>query len=147
RVLVTAMVRDLFEGEEMARVMSLVFMVFMLVPMLAPNIGQAILWIADWRAIFLVLTGYGALIWGWSVVRLPETLHPEYRQAIHPKWIAKAVKIAARDRLSLGYTLALTAVFGGLTGYISSIQQIVFDVFNSGRLIGLVFAAIAAPMA
>jgi len=147
RVLVTAMVRDLFEGEAMARVMSLVFMVFMLVPMLAPNIGQAILWVADWRAIFLVLAGYGALIWIWSVVRLPETLHPGYRQAIHPKWIAKAVKIAARDRLSLGYTMALTAVFGGLTGYISSIQQIVFDVFNSGQLIGLVFAAIAAPMA
>jgi MFS transporter, DHA1 family, multidrug resistance protein len=147
RVLVTAMVRDLFEGEEMARVMSLVFMVFMLVPMLAPNIGQAILWVADWRAIFLVLAGYGAVMWLWSFVKLPETLHPEYRQAIHPKWIWKAVKIAARDRLSIGYTLALTAVFGVLTGYIASIQQIVFDVFDSGAYIGLVFAAIAAPMA
>ena len=61
RVLVTAMVRDLFEGEEMARVMSLVFMVFMLVPMLAPNIGQAILLVVDWRAIFLVLAGYQLL--------------------------------------------------------------------------------------
>jgi DHA1 family bicyclomycin/chloramphenicol resistance-like MFS transporter len=147
RVLVTAMVRDLFEGEEMARVMSLVFMVFMLVPMLAPNIGQGILLIADWRAIFLVLAGYGAAMWLWSFVKLPETLHPEYRQAIHPKWIWKALKIAARDRLSLGYTLALTAVFGVLTGYIASIQQIVFDVFDSGQMIGLIFAAIAGPMA
>ena len=147
RVLVTAMVRDLFEGEEMARVMSLVFMVFMLVPMLAPNIGQAILWVADWRAIFLVLAGYGATLWLWSFIRLPETLRPEFRQAIHPRWIWKATKIAARDRLSLGYTLALTAVFGCLTGYISSIQQIVSDVFHSGSMIGVVFAAIAAPMA
>jgi DHA1 family bicyclomycin/chloramphenicol resistance-like MFS transporter len=147
RVLVTAMVRDLFEGEEMARVMSLVFMVFMLVPMLAPNIGQAILWVADWRAIFLVLAGYGATLWLWSFIRLPETLRPEFRQEIHPRWIWKATKIAARDRLSIGYTLALTAVFGCLTGYISSIQQIVFDVFNSGPMIGVVFAAIAAPMA
>ena len=83
RVLVTAMVRDLFEGEAMARVMSLVFMVFMLVPMLAPNIGQAILLFADWRAIFLVLAGYGAFIWLWSTARLPETLHPEYRRSLH----------------------------------------------------------------
>jgi DHA1 family bicyclomycin/chloramphenicol resistance-like MFS transporter len=146
RVLVTAMVRDLFEGEEMARVMSLVFMVFMLVPMLAPNIGQAILLIADWRAIFLVLAGYGAAMWLWSFARLPETLHPEYRQKLHPSWIWRGVRIAARDRLSIGYTFALTAVFGVLTGYISSIQQIVFDVFDSGSLIGVVFAAIAGPM-
>jgi DHA1 family bicyclomycin/chloramphenicol resistance-like MFS transporter len=142
-----AMVRDLFEGEAMARVMSLVFMVFMLVPMLAPNIGQAILLVADWRAIFLVLAGYGAIMWLWSFVKLPETLHPEYRRALHGGEIWQAVKVAARDRLSIGYTLALTAVFAGLTGYIASIQQIIFDVFEAGSLIGLIFAAIAAPMA
>ncbi len=76
RVLVTAMVRDLFEGEEMARVMSLVFMVFMLVPMLAPNIGQAILWVADWRAIFLVLAGYGAVMWLWSFTQAARDASP-----------------------------------------------------------------------
>jgi DHA1 family bicyclomycin/chloramphenicol resistance-like MFS transporter len=147
RVLVMAMVRDMFEGEAMARVMSLVFMVFMLVPMLAPSIGQVILLVADWRAIFLVLAGYGAIMWLWSFVNLPETLHPEYRRALHGGEIGRAVRIAAGDRLSIGYTLALTAVFGGLTGYITSIQQIIFDVFDAGPMIGLVFAAIAAPMA
>jgi DHA1 family bicyclomycin/chloramphenicol resistance-like MFS transporter len=141
------MVRDLFEGEEMARVMSLVFMVFMLVPMLAPNIGQAILLFADWRAIFLVLAGYGAIMWLWSASKLPETLHPEYRRGLHAGEIWRGVKLAATDRLSIGYTLALTAVFGGLTAYIASIQQIVFDVFAAGRWIGLIFAAVAAPMA
>src|SRR5688500_10305853 len=146
RVLVTAMIRDLFEGEEMARVMSLVFMVFMLVPMLAPNIGQAILWLADWRAIFLVLAGYGAVMWLWSFIKLPETLHPEYRRELNAGEIWQGVRQAAGDRLSIGYTLALTAVFGVLTAYIASIQQIVFDVFDAGELIGLVFAAIAAPM-
>jgi DHA1 family bicyclomycin/chloramphenicol resistance-like MFS transporter len=55
RVLVVAMVRDLFEAEAMARVMSLVFMTFMLVPVLAPNVGQLILLFASWRAIFIVL--------------------------------------------------------------------------------------------
>ena len=147
RVLVMAMVRDLFEGEAMARIMSLVFMVFMLVPMLAPNVGQAILLVADWRAIFLVLAGYGAIMWLWSFVKLPETLHPEYRRPLHGGEIWQATKTAATDRLSIGYTLALTAVFAGLTGYIASIQQIIFDVFEAGNLIGLIFAAIAAPMA
>jgi DHA1 family bicyclomycin/chloramphenicol resistance-like MFS transporter len=147
RVLVTAMVRDLFEGEAMARVMSLVFMVFMLVPVLAPNIGQAILLVAPWRWIFLVLAAYGAIMWVWSFIRLPETLHPEYRRKLNLREISQGVKATATDRLSLGYTMALTAVFGGLTAYIASIQQIVFDVFDAPHLIGLVFACVAAPMA
>ena len=85
RVLVTAMIRDLFEGEEMARVMSLVFMVFMVVPMLAPNIGQAILWLADWRAIFLVLAG---------ILRRQTNRHPAALASLtdeHPELFARHV--------------------------------------------------------
>ncbi|RIX32658.1 multidrug effflux MFS transporter [Sphingomonas edaphi] len=147
RVLVTAMVRDLFEGEEMARVMSLVFMVFMLVPVLAPSVGQLILLFGPWRLIFMVLAGYGVLMWVWSFFRLPETLRPEYRRALDAGAIGRAVSEAGSDRLSVGYTLALTAIFGGLTAYIASIQQIVFDVFKAPDMIGVVFAAVAAPMA
>src|SRR5688500_6263479 len=90
RVLVVAMVRDLFESEAMARVMSLVFMVFMLVPVLAPNIGQLILLFAPWRAIFLLLAAYGAAMLAWSWVRLPETLHPEYRRSLAWRPVAAA---------------------------------------------------------
>jgi DHA1 family bicyclomycin/chloramphenicol resistance-like MFS transporter len=147
RVLVVAMVRDLFEAEAMARVMSLVFMVFMLVPVLAPNIGQAILLFAPWRAIFLVLAGYAVLMLAWSWVRLPETLHPEFRRSLDWHEMRSAVATAVRDRLSRGYTLAMTVSFSGLIAYISSIQQIVFDAFDEGQYIGLVFACIAAPMA
>ncbi len=147
RVLVVAMVRDLFDGEAMAKVMSLVFMTFMLVPVLAPNIGQAILLVAPWRAIFWLLAGYGAAMWLWSFVRLPETLHSEYRRALNLGDIASAARQAAIDRLSFGYTLAMTAIFGGLTAYIASIQQIVFDTYRAPALIGLVFAGVAAPMA
>jgi DHA1 family bicyclomycin/chloramphenicol resistance-like MFS transporter len=147
RVLVVAMVRDLFEAEAMARVMSLVFMTFMLVPVLAPNIGQAILAVASWRAIFLVLAGYGLAMLAWSSWRLPETLHPEFRRALTWHEMSGAIVETVRDPLSRGYTLALTVTFSALVAYIASIQQIVFDVFGEGRLIGLVFAAIAAPMA
>ena len=147
RVLVVAMVRDLFEAEAMARVMSLVFMTFMLVPVLAPNIGQAILLVASWRAIFLVLAGYGLAMLAWSWSRLPETLHPEFRRSLAWREMGSAVMESVRDPLSRGYTLALAVTFAALVAYISSIQQIVFDVFGQGHLIGIVFAAIAAPMA
>jgi DHA1 family bicyclomycin/chloramphenicol resistance-like MFS transporter len=147
RVLVVAMVRDLFEAEAMARVMSLVFMTFMLVPVLAPNIGQAILLVASWRAIFLVLAGYAVVMLAWSSWRLPETLHPEFRRSLEWRGMLGAVVETVRDRQSAGYTLAMTISFSALVAYISSIQQIVFETFAAPHLIGLVFAAIAAPMA
>jgi MFS transporter, DHA1 family, multidrug resistance protein len=147
RVLVVAMVRDLFEGEAMARVMSLVFMVFMLVPVLAPNIGQGILLFASWRAIFLVLAGYALAMLIWSWLRLPETLRPEYRRSLKWREIATAFAETVREPQSRGYTIALTVIFSALVAYIASIQQIVFDAFGSPELIGLAFAAIAAPMA
>jgi DHA1 family bicyclomycin/chloramphenicol resistance-like MFS transporter len=147
RVLVVAMVRDLFEAEAMARVMSLVFMTFMLVPVLAPNIGQLILLFAPWRAIFIVLAIYSAVMVIWPALRLPETLHPEFRRPLKWRAMGEAIVETIRDTQSRGYTLAVTVSFSGLVAYISSIQQIVFESFHSGKYIGLVFAAVAAPMA
>jgi len=147
RVLVIAMVRDLFEAEAMARVMSLVFMTFMLVPVLAPNIGQLILLVASWRAIFLVLAAYALTMLSWSWSRLPETLHPEYRRSLNPGQMLSAIVETLREPQSRGYTIAMTIIFSSLVAYIASIQQIVFDAFQEGRFIGLVFASIAAPMA
>ena len=147
RVLVVAMVRDLFEGEAMARIMSLVFMVFIVVPVLAPSIGQLILIFAPWRAIFVALACYAVVMFAWSWLRLPETLHPEYRRALSPREIARAVGATVKDPLSRGYTLALTATFGALVAYISSIQQIIAEAFDRPEILGLVFGAIAAPMA
>jgi DHA1 family bicyclomycin/chloramphenicol resistance-like MFS transporter len=146
RVLVVAMVRDLFDGEAMARIMSLVFMVFMVVPVLAPSVGQLILLFAPWRWIFLVLAAYGLAMLLWAWIRLPETLHPEYRRSLRWREIGSGIRDTLTERQSLGYTVALTAIFGGLTAYIASIQQIVFDVFRAPAAIGIVFAAVAAPM-
>ena len=147
RVLVVAMVRDLFEAEAMARVMSLVFMTFMLVPVLAPNIGQLILIFASWRAIFIAIVVYAMVMLAWAQLRLPETLHPEFRRPLNWGATFSAIAETVRERQSLGYTIATTVSFAGLVAYISSIQQIVFDAFHEGQYIGLVFASIAAPMA
>jgi DHA1 family bicyclomycin/chloramphenicol resistance-like MFS transporter len=147
RTLVVAMVRDLFEGEAMARIMSLVFMVFMVVPVLAPSIGQLILLVAPWRWIFAVLAAYGLIMLTWSMIRLPETLHDHYRRSLHWRDIASATWATVKEPQSRGYTLAMTLAFGCLTAYIASVQQIVGDAFGAPDAIGLVFAAVAAPMA
>ena len=146
RVLVTAMVRDLYEGEAMAKVMSLVFMVFIVVPVVAPSIGALILTVGSWRTIFLVLTGYAAVMMVWSMARLPETLHPDYRRSLDPSVIVAGIRETLRQRLSIGYTLATTAVSGGLTAYIASVQQLVGDTFHAQDRLPLIFAAVAAPM-
>ena len=83
----------------------------------------------------------------WSHIRLPETLHPEYRRSLAWREIGAAGWETIKEPMSRGYTLALTLTFGGLVAYISSVQQIVFDAFKAPSAIGLVFAAVAAPMA
>ncbi len=147
RVLVVAMVRDLFHGEAMARVMSLVFMVFMVVPVLAPSVGQLILLVAPWRAIFLVLAAYSLAMLAWSWLRLPETLQVEHKRNLHWRTVLTAARETVWEPQSRGYTLAMTLVFGCLAAYIASVQQVIAEAFDSPGAIAPVFAAIAAPMA
>jgi DHA1 family bicyclomycin/chloramphenicol resistance-like MFS transporter len=147
RVLVISVVRDRFQGALMARVMSIAFIVFMLVPVLAPTFGQAVLLAASWRYIFIMLALYGGMILAWTLFRLPETHPPEQRRALSLAKIREAVALTLGHRLSIGNTLALTLIIGALFAFINSVQQIVFDVFDAPRLMPLVFACIAGPMA
>jgi DHA1 family bicyclomycin/chloramphenicol resistance-like MFS transporter len=147
RTLVVSVVRDRFEGSTMARVMSLVFIVFMIIPVLAPAFGQAVLLVASWRFIFIGLGVYGLAVLAWALIRLPETLHPEYRRSLAPSAILQAMVMTVRNRFSLGYTLASALVFGGFMGFLNSVQQIVTDVFGRPELIALVFACVAGPLA
>jgi len=147
RVLVVAIVRDRFEGAAMAQIMSLVMIVFMIVPVLAPTFGQAVLAIATWRHIFIGLAGYGLLLAAWSGMRLPETLAATARRSLAAADVAAAAAETLRTRAAIGNTAAATLAFGALFAFIGSIQQIVFDVFGRPELIGLIFAGIAGPMA
>ena len=147
RVLVVSIVRDRFEGPQMARIMSLAFLVFLLVPMLAPVFGQLTLLFASWHAIFFGLALGGAIMLLWSVLRLPETLHPQYRRPLDARTIWDGAWQTLSNRQSLGYTLAFTLMMASLMGYINSIQQIVFDIFRRPELIAATFAGVALPMA
>jgi DHA1 family bicyclomycin/chloramphenicol resistance-like MFS transporter len=147
RVLTVSIVRDCYSGRKMARVMSLSFIVFLAVPILAPSLGQLILLVAPWHWIFWALGAFGALLALWAGLRLPETLHPEYRVEIAPRAIAGAAAAVLGNRYSLGYTLAMTLMFGALMGFINSSQQIFFEVFRTPDLFPILFACIAAAMA
>lgn len=146
RVLAISIVRDRYSGRQMARVMSLSFIVFLAVPILAPTIGQLILLVGPWTWIFHSFALFGVGVLAWAVLRLPETLHPADRRPIAPREIVDAARIVVRDRCSCGYTIASTLLFGGLIGFINSAQQIFADVFRAAALFTTVFAAMAAFM-
>jgi MFS transporter, DHA1 family, multidrug resistance protein len=147
RVLAVSIVRDRYSGRTMARVMSLSFLVFLGVPILAPAFGQLILTVAPWPWIFGVLAVAGSAFLIWAALRLPETLHAENRMPIQVGRIASAFREAVTHRQAIGYTLAMTCITGALFGFINSSQQIFFDVFHEPRLFTAVFAAIAGGIA
>ena len=146
RVVTVGIVRDRFRGDAMARVMSLIFAVFMLIPVIAPSFGQAILWIAPWRWIFWALAVLATLILLWMLVRMPETLRPENRMRITVGTLVGTVGTIIRTRSSIGYMLASGVVMGSLIGFILSIQQIFFDVFDAQTFFPIGFAIIAGSM-
>lgn len=147
RVLAVSIVRDRYSGRTMARVMSLSFLVFLGVPILAPTVGQLIMLVAPWRWIFGFFALFGGSFLIWAALRLPETLHPEDRMPINVKRIAGAFGQALSSRIGMGYTLAMTAITGSLFAFINSSQQIFFDVFKSPDLFTTVFAMVAGGIA
>lgn len=147
RVLAVSIVRDRYQGRTMARVMSLSFLIFLGVPIIAPSLGAAILHVAPWPWIFGVLAIAGAAVMTWAALRLPETLKPEDRLPIRPSRIAGAFREALTERQSLGYTLAMTAITGALFGFLNSSQQIFAHAFHAETLFPLVFAGVAGGIA
>jgi DHA1 family bicyclomycin/chloramphenicol resistance-like MFS transporter len=147
RVLVVSIVRDRFHGPAMARVMSLTMIVFMIVPILAPFFGQAVIAFASWRHIFIGLGAYGLLLAGWVLVRLPETLAPANRRPLSFGAIGEAARLTLGNRQSIGNAIVQTLAIGALFSFVNSIQQVVEDVLHRPSLLPVVFACVAGPMA
>lgn len=146
RVASIAIVRDLCSGRRMAEVMSLAITVFMAAPILAPGLGQLLLFAAPWRGIFVALLAYGALIALWAYFRVPETLAKEDRAPLNLARIGAAYREFITNRTSFGYTLASALCFGALFGYISASEQIFVETFDLGTRFPLAFAAVAASL-
>lgn len=145
RVVTIAVVRDRFEGEAMSRAMSLIMAVFVLVPVVAPTLGAAILAFAHWRWVFGVCVMLAVAMSVWAS-RLEETLDPANRIQLSFGRVWAAAKIVVTNRLTLGYTLALTSLFGVFTSYLASSEIIFSEVFGAGEDFPVIFGGLAAVM-
>ncbi|MCP4879708.1 MAG: multidrug effflux MFS transporter [Gammaproteobacteria bacterium] len=145
RIIVTAIVRDCFEGRVMARVMSFATTVFMIVPIMAPMVGQVILWYAPWQYIFVMYIVLAALLSFWTWLRLNETLDPANQRSIHPKALWKALVSVLKNRVAAGYTVVSGMVFGGFLGYLSSSQVLFQGIYGVGDAFPLYFSLLILP--
>lgn len=145
RVMALAVVRDRYEGETMAKIMSFIMAIFILVPVVAPSLGAAILAVASWRWVFGFGVIYAGLVAVWSL-RLPETLHAEHRLDLQLGRVARAARYVVADRQTLGYTLMLTVLFGVFSSYLASSEIIFGDVYDRADLFPFIFGGIAAVM-
>ena len=145
-VLSRSVVRDLYAGRPMARVLSLTFVVFLMVPVIAPTLGALILKIAPWRAVFRVFAAFAGSVGLWTYMRLPETLHPEYRLALAPGKILAAYRAVLWNRIPLCYSLAVMLLFGALISYVSMMPQIFGSVFHHASWMPTMFALCAGSM-
>ena len=146
RTMTIALVRDRFEGREMARVMSLVTAVFILVPIIAPALGQAVLGAFGWRAVFVVYLVMGLITSVWFGLRQEETLPPARRIPFSVPRLAAAVRQAVTTRTTVCYTIASGLVFGAFLGYLTSAQQILQEQYALGARFPLYFAVLAVAI-
>lgn len=146
RVIAIAVVRDLYVGRNMARIMSFAMMTFITIPVLAPALGQGLLEVGTWRWTFdaLLVAGLGVALW--AAIRLPET-HAEPVDGAERLGLGAAIKMVFETPQTIGYAIGVGFLFGCLMSYISSAQQVFVDVYHLGADFPLVFGAIAAMMA
>lgn len=145
-VVPAAIVRDHVGGDRMARLMSLIMMIFLLVPILAPAIGQGIMMLAGWRAIFGAMAVMGVIVGAWVWVRLPESLAPENVQDIDPPTILRNMGKALSVRCSIGYVIGSALVFGSLFGFLNSSQQLIGEAFGMGDYFAIIFGGAVVGM-
>jgi DHA1 family bicyclomycin/chloramphenicol resistance-like MFS transporter len=126
--------------------MSLVTAVFILVPVVAPALGQAILGVAGWRAIFGVYLATALLASAWLAMRQEETLPPSRRIPFSLARVAAAAREVLANRPAIGYTVAAGFVFGAFVGYLSSAQQILQQQYGLGGRFPFYFAILAVAI-
>ena len=143
RIVIMALIRDLYAGPRMARLMSFAMAVFILVPAVAPALGQGILWLWGWRAIFATFFATAAVAFAWLALRQPETLPADRRRPFSPRAVGGAVREILGIRTAVGYTLATGFAFSPFVAYLSSAQQIFQEAYRTGALFPLYFGVLA----
>ncbi len=147
RITTMAIVRDCFGGREMARVMSYVMIVFMIVPILAPSIGQLIVTYSSWQWIFILLGAAGALLFVWAYLRMKETLPAQERLPLSVVSVLDGFKTVLTNRITCGYMIGMMLFTGVISAYVMSVQQVFGEVYGLGEWLPMAFGATAAGIA
>jgi len=143
RVISLSIVRDVYEGDQMARVMSFIAAVFIFVPVVAPSAGAVLLGIASWRFLFWLCAILAGAVGLW-LLRLPETLDAATRlERLQLRSLLRTARIVVTNRQAVGYTLALTFVFGAFVSYLASSELVWDEVYGRGDQFPLIFGALA----
>jgi DHA1 family bicyclomycin/chloramphenicol resistance-like MFS transporter len=143
RVVSLALVRDLYKGRDMARVVSFAMMIFTLVPAIAPLMATGIIATFGWRSIFLTFVLFASISLCWLLIRQPETLPPEGRRSFHPAPLWRALKEVLSHRVIVTTIIVQSLIFGALFATLSSIQPVFADAFSRVDSFPLWFAFIA----
>lgn len=145
-VLSITIVRDCYKGREMAQTLSLITMVFISVPIIAPFVGQGILLLADWRSIFVCLLLFAAISMCWFWRRMPETLAADNMTRLSWQTIRQSVREVLSNRQCVAYMLALGAMFGALITHLSTAQQVFQEIYPLGQRFPIIFASLASTI-
>ncbi len=143
RIVTIAIIRDLFVGREMARIISFAMMIFTIVPAIAPALGAIIISFSGWRSIFLAFILFSLITVAWVVVRLPEPLRLEDRRPFSIQKLISGVFEMSRIASVRASILVQSLIFGTLFGMLSSIQQVYDITFGHGEDFHLWFAGVA----
>jgi len=144
-VLYTAIARDLYEGDQMARVLQIVTAVFLIGPMVAPGFGEVLLLTGSWRIIFASAALLALIAIAWSRV-IGETLDPRNKRPLNPRATVAGFRAVFASKATRGYTLTMTFTTGGFYIYLGSGQPIIDEIYGHGDIFALIFAIGATVM-
>ena len=147
RILSIAIIRDKFSGDYMARMISFVTAVFLLVPIIAPALGKWVLDTYNWQGIFYVQIIVSILVTVWFWRRQPETLTPAHKKAFTMKVFSTGFREIFSNKITMGYTIVLGLITGSFLVFLSSAQQIFQEQYGLKEAFPSIFAGLAIGIA
>lgn len=143
RTISIAMIRDTYSGNYMAKILSIVVMVFILVPVIAPTLGQLLLKFYDWKSIFYVNLGFGVLVMLWFYKGQTETLASEHKIRFSPSIYISGTKEFLKHKSAIAFTMVSGFITGSFMVYLSTAQQIFEQQYQLAEKFPLIFASLA----
>jgi len=143
RTIAISIIRDTYKGDYMAKVMSFVTAFFILIPVVAPAIGKAIMDVFGWEAIFYLQLLFALVIGIWFWRRQPETLHPEYKIPFSSHVFMDGLKELVKYKETLAFTIVSGLITGSFLVYLSASQHVFEDQYGLVEEFPYIFAGLA----